>query len=84
MTKWASKIWFRKKSEKRVKDMISESSTVVIVSHSLECKTICDRIIVLDSGSVLHEGDIESGLEIYANGQRTRMIESFIILMKES
>lgn len=62
---------FRKKSEKRVKDMISESGTVVIVSHSLGMlKTICDRIIVLDSGSVLHEGDVESGLEIYANGQK--------------
>ena len=62
---------FRKKSEKRVKDMISESGTVVIVSHSLGMlKTICDRIIVLDSGSVLHEGDVESGLEIYADGQK--------------
>ena len=60
---------FRKKSEKRVKDMISESGTVVIVSHSLGMlKTICDRIIVLDSGSVLHEGDVEVGLELYVNG----------------
>ena len=62
---------FRKKSEKRVKDMISESGTVVIVSHSLGMlKTICDRIIVLDSGSVLHEGDVELGLELYVNGQK--------------
>ena len=60
---------FRKKSEKRVKDMISESGTVVIVSHSLGMlKTICDRIIVLDSGSVSHEGDVEVGLELYVNG----------------
>lgn len=62
---------FRKKSEKRVRDMISESGTVVIVSHSLGMlKTICDRIIVLDSGSVLHEGDVELGLELYVNGQK--------------
>ena len=62
---------FRKKSEKRVKDMISESGTVVIVSHSLGMlKTICDRIIVLDSGSVLHKGDVESGLELYARGHK--------------
>lgn len=62
---------FRKKSEKRVKDMISESGTVVIVSHSLGMlKSICNRIIVLDSGSVLHEGDVESGLELYVNGQK--------------
>lgn len=62
---------FRKKSEKRVKDMISESGTVVIVSHSLGMlKTICDRIIVLDTGSVLHEGDVDLGLDIYVNGQK--------------
>jgi len=62
---------FRKKSEKRVKDMISESGTVVIVSHSLGMlKTICDRIIVLEFGSVLHEGDVELGLELYVNGQK--------------
>ena len=62
---------FRKKSEKRVKDMISESGTVVIVSHSLGMlKTICDRIIVLDSGSVLHEGDVEVGLDLYVNGEK--------------
>jgi ABC-type polysaccharide/polyol phosphate transport system ATPase subunit len=62
---------FRKKSEKRVKDMIAESGTVVIVSHSLAMlKTICDRIIVLESGSVLHEGDVEVGLDIYVNGKK--------------
>ena len=62
---------FRKKSERRVKDMISESGTVVIVSHSLGMlKTICDRIIVLDSGSVLHEGDVNLGLELYVNGEK--------------
>jgi lipopolysaccharide transport system ATP-binding protein len=62
---------FRKKSEKRVKDMISESGTVVIVSHSLGMvKAICDRIIVLDSGSVLHDGDVELGVELYVNGEK--------------
>jgi ABC-type polysaccharide/polyol phosphate transport system ATPase subunit len=62
---------FRKKSEKRVKDMIAESGTVVIVSHSLGMlKSICNRIIVLDGGSVLHEGDVELGLELYVNGQK--------------
>ncbi len=62
---------FRKKSEERVKEMIAESGTVVIVSHSLGMlKSICNRIIVLDGGSVLHEGDVELGLELYVNGQK--------------
>jgi ABC-type polysaccharide/polyol phosphate transport system ATPase subunit len=33
-------------------------------------KSICNRIIVLDGGSVLHEGDVELGLELYVNGQK--------------
>ncbi len=62
---------FRKKSELRVKEMIAKSGTVVIVSHSLGMlKSICNRIIVLDGGSVLHEGDVELGLELYVNGQK--------------
>jgi len=62
---------FRKKSEERVKEMIAESGTVVIVSHSLGMlKSICNRIIVLDGGSVLHEGDVELGLDLYVNGQK--------------
>ena len=51
--------------------MISESGTVVIVSHSLGMlKTICHRIIVLERGSVRHEGDVELGLDLYVNGQK--------------
>jgi len=62
---------FRKKSEERVKEMISESGTVVIVSHSLGMlKTICHRIIVLERGSVRHKGDVELGLDLYVNGQK--------------
>ena len=62
---------FRKKSEERVKEMIAESGTVVIVSHSLGMlKSICNRIIVLDGGSVLHEGDVGLGLDLYVNGQK--------------
>ncbi|MEC7167847.1 MAG: ABC transporter ATP-binding protein [Candidatus Thermoplasmatota archaeon] len=62
---------FRKKSERRVKEMISESGTVVIVSHSLGMlKTICDRIVVLNCGSILYEGDVDQGLNLYADGQK--------------
>ena len=62
---------FRKKSEERVKEMIAESGTVVIVSHSLGMlKSICNRIIVLEGGSMLHEGDVKLGLDLYVNGQK--------------
>ena len=45
---------FRKKSERRVKDMIRGSGTVIIVSHSQNFMLdICDRIVVMEAGKVV-------------------------------
>jgi len=57
---------FRKKSEKRVKDMISESGTVVIVSHSLGMlNQICDKIILIDQGCIKKTGNPEEIIKLY-------------------
>lgn len=48
---------FRKKSERRVKDMIRGSGTVIIVSHSQNFMLeICDRIVVMEAGEVVGVG----------------------------
>jgi ABC-type polysaccharide/polyol phosphate transport system ATPase subunit len=57
---------FREKSKKRVRKMIDESGAVVIVSHSLGLlKEICDRIIVLENGKIIFQGDPDKGVETY-------------------
>jgi teichoic acid transport system ATP-binding protein len=49
---------FRKKSEQRVRDMIKGSGTVIIVSHSQGfMMEICDRIVLMDQGSIVDVGD---------------------------
>jgi ABC-type polysaccharide/polyol phosphate transport system ATPase subunit len=49
---------FRKKSEKRVRDMIDGSGTVIMVSHSQGLMMeICDRIILMEQGEILAVGD---------------------------
>ena len=49
---------FRKKSEKRVRQMIEGSGTVIIVSHSQGfMMEICDRIILMNEGEVIGIGD---------------------------
>ena len=59
---------FRKKSEKRVKDMISESGTVVIVSHSLNLlKNISDKIMWLEKGGIRMVGKPEDVIPIYTD-----------------
>ena len=58
---------FRKKSEERVKEMIAESGTVVLVSHSLGLlSSICSRIILLENGSIVSSGDPDETLKDYS------------------
>jgi len=49
---------FRKKSERRVRELIAGSGTVIIVSHSQGfMMEICDRIILMDQGRIVAVGD---------------------------
>jgi|GEM_PF-705890 len=58
---------FRAKSQKKVKELIHDSGSVVIVSHSMGLlKTICTKLMVLDGGSILHYGDVKEGMEKYS------------------
>ena len=57
---------FREKSKKKILDMVQGASTVVIVSHSFGLMTdICDRVILLDKGSVVEEGDPQTCIKAY-------------------
>jgi len=57
---------FRKKSEERVKEMIAESGTVVMVSHSMGMlKKMCTRIAVIDEGAIIFMGDVNEGIQRY-------------------
>lgn len=57
---------FRKKSEKRIKDMFDKGVTVLFVSHSLEqVKRLCDRAIILEHGNIIANGTVEEVSEIY-------------------
>ena len=59
---------FRKKSERRVKEMIAQSGTVVIVSHSLGLlSSICSRIVLVEQGSIISAGAPNETLRDYSN-----------------
>lgn len=65
---------FRKKSEKRVRDMIRGSGTVIIVSHSQGfMMEICDRIVLMDDGEVIGIGEPK---EMFAQYNKLLNIES--------
>jgi ABC-2 type transport system ATP-binding protein len=57
---------FKKKSEKKIRDMFDRGVTVLFVSHSLEqVKRLCNKAILLEHGQVIAHGSVEDVSEIY-------------------
>lgn len=46
--------------------MMETSGTVIIVSHSMSMmKQICSRIILVESGEIIFDGDPGEGIDLY-------------------
>ncbi len=51
---------FRKKSEKRIKEMFAKGITVLFVSHNLkQVRSLCNRAIWLEKGHIVEDGPVE-------------------------
>ena len=50
---------FRKKSEKKILDMMQDGTAVLFVSHSLaQVKRICNKAMILEGGKMIAFGDV--------------------------
>ncbi len=59
-------IQFIEKAKERLNSLITSAKILVLVSHDLDMiKTLTRRVIVLDKGEVLFDGDQEHGVEYY-------------------
>jgi len=57
---------FRKKSEKKIKDMFDKGITVLFVSHNEEqIKNICTKAILLEHGQMTASGTVKEVLPVY-------------------
>ena len=58
---------FQKKCLDKMSDVSkSEGRTILYVSHNMNTiRQLCDRVIVLDHGKVVFDGDVESGIQLY-------------------
>lgn len=55
---------FRKKSEKRIKEMFDKGITVLFVSHNLpQVRSLCTRAIWLENGHVVEDGPVDTVTE---------------------
>lgn len=57
---------FRLKSEKKIKEIISNGATTILVSHSLEqIKRMCNKVLWIEKGNQKMFGDTKSVCEAY-------------------
>ena len=62
---------FRDKSKARILDLVKNSGTVVLVSHSFGLMTeICDRLILVNKGKIAMIGEPEKVIQEYYNIER--------------
>ena len=67
-------MFFRKKSEKRMQEMIKSGSTVLLVSHSLDViKKNCMKVLWLENGIVRMFGQTDEILELYEQSKSSKL-----------
>ena len=69
---------FQKKAIGKMRDVSQgEGRTVLFVSHNLNSvKTLCNKSIVLDKGSIVYEGSSENGVQFYLNNNSNKSFET--------
>ena len=68
---------FQEKCLGKMSDVANDGRTVVYVSHSMRTiQQLCNRVIVMDHGQVIFDGDVDEGVKIYMNNNMK--INSFI------
>ena len=66
---------FQKKCLDKMRDAAKkEGRTVLYVSHNMNTiRQLCDRCVVLDKGKVVYQGDVDTAIEIYLQGNASPM-----------
>ena len=59
---------FKQKAIQRLKDMIRTTGIVIISTHSVGLvKELATRTVVLEKGQIIHDGDVQTGLNLYTS-----------------
>ncbi|MDU0332793.1 ABC transporter ATP-binding protein [Paenibacillus sp. 3LSP] len=59
---------FQQKCEKRIKSMISDDTTVILVSHSIEqIRSMCQKAFLLNRGNLIAFGEVNEICDKYIN-----------------
>ena len=59
-------VGFRMKCFENLRRLKRNGTTIVLVSHNMiDVSRVCDRVIVMEGGRVVHDGDVPSGIASY-------------------
>jgi ABC-2 type transport system ATP-binding protein/lipopolysaccharide transport system ATP-binding protein len=59
---------FREKCDARIRQFRKEAKTIIIVTHELDAiRELCNRVILLDHGQTVADGDTEQVVDQYRN-----------------
>lgn len=62
---------FKSRAQERIRELITEASTLVLVSHSMKAITdLCDRVIWVDRGQIKLDGSAKQVTDAYTNGHK--------------
>ena len=60
---------FQRKCMEKIAQFQKDGRTIILVSHSADqVGSLCDRVVVLHSGAVVHDGDPAAGIRILRDG----------------
>ena len=61
---------FQKKCINKMLDVAHSGRTILYVSHNMQTiEQLCNRVVVLDKGTVKYDGNVETGISIYLNNK---------------
>ena len=62
---------FQEKCLGKMEDVASGGRTVLYVSHSMRTvQQLCNRVIVMDHGRIIYDGDVDEGIKIYMDNTK--------------
>jgi lipopolysaccharide transport system ATP-binding protein len=62
---------FKERSSQRIREMMSETRTVIIASHSVGLlKQVCSRAVLVDRGRITADGAVDEVIRIYGGGAK--------------
>ena len=75
---------FQKKCLDKMNQVSNEEKrTILYVSHNMNTiRQLCNRCIVLDSGQIVFDGDVENAINIYLNDKNESEIEKDLLSVK--